>query len=175
MIAQFRWFLRIAFGDIFKRISSLLVTAKLDNCVQIMKWNEKFRVQWKDSVRFYIPQQIVECNKKGQNCWQLFFGVKMAGQKCSHRHSKREGIGVPEVCVSQKSRKQVLWCPLSHCVYTFNFLLKLSWNFLLQKQLPGLAQICEAKCAKLYCCKFQHFNRIIFRGEIILVWKTLYR
>ena len=30
----------IAFGDIFKRISSLPVTAKLDNCVQIMKWNE---------------------------------------------------------------------------------------------------------------------------------------
>ena len=45
MIAQFQRFLGIAFGDIFKRISSLPVTAKLDNCVQIMKWNEKFWVQ----------------------------------------------------------------------------------------------------------------------------------
>ena len=77
MIAQFRWFLGIAYGDIFKRISSLLVTAKLDNCVQIMKWNEKFRAQWKESAWFYIPQQIVQsATKKIKTADNLFLVSK---------------------------------------------------------------------------------------------------
>ena len=77
MIAQFWWFLGIAFGDVFKRISSLPVTAKLDNCVQIMKWNEKFQVQWKDSARFYIPQQIVQsATKKVKTADNLFLVSK---------------------------------------------------------------------------------------------------
>ena len=63
MIAQFQWFLGIAFGDVFKRIS-LSVTAKFDNCVQIMKWNENFWAQWKDSAQFYIRQQIVQSATK---------------------------------------------------------------------------------------------------------------
>ena len=79
MIAQFQWFLGIAFGDIFKRISSLPVTEILDNCalVQIMKWNAKFQAQWKDSALFYISQQIIQsANKKVKTADQLFLVSK---------------------------------------------------------------------------------------------------
>ena len=43
----------------------------------------------------------------------------MAGHKCSHRHSKREGIRVSEICVSQKSRYYdgTMMPPLSLCVH----------------------------------------------------------
>ena len=57
---------------------------------------------------FTFYSRLYRVQQKGSKLLTTYFWCQNGRMEVQHRHSKRDSFRVPEVCVSQKSRKQVL-------------------------------------------------------------------
>ena len=129
-----------------------------------MKWNTKFWVQWKDSAWFYIPQQIVQSATKKVKTADKLFLVSKWQDKSAVVYTVKERVSECLNFVFHKIVENRYYDALSLIVCTHS---TFHWNwveiFCCKNKYPDWHRFDEAKYAKLYCCKFQHFSRIIFR------------